>query len=124
MTSLKLAFKSWGQSAKLKPYYRKENIIMTKTYDLCVKTGSYITSNGENKNSYENIGVMLENENGPFILLKSSFNPAGIKREDGRSSILVSLFAPKEKESNTTAQEERTIAFDEQHEVLTEAIPF
>lgn len=89
---------------------------MTKKYDLCVKTGSY-EKNGETKHSYENIGVMLENGNGPFILLKSHFNPAGVIREEGRSSILVSLFAPKD---TATPREERTLGLEEQPAVMGE----
>ena len=97
---------------------------MTKKYDLCVKTGTYTDKNGETKSSWENIGIMIENDNGPFILLKSHFNPAGISHEEGRSSILVSMFAQKENTEILPALNEKTIRFNKRAAGLSEAIPF
>jgi len=65
-----------------------------KVYDLAVKTGSY-EKNGETKNRYENIGAVMEGENGQFMFLKRSFNPAGVPFKDGSESIIVSMFEPK-----------------------------
>jgi hypothetical protein len=67
---------------------------MKKLYDLAVKTGSY-EKNGETKNKYENIGAIMEGENGKFIFIKRTFNPAGVEVQPGRSDIIVSMFAPK-----------------------------
>ena len=67
---------------------------MKKLYDLAVKTGSY-EKNGETKNRYENIGAVMEGENGQFMFLKRSFNPAGVPFKDGSESIIVSMFEPK-----------------------------
>ena len=62
-----------------------------KKYDLCVKTGSYTDKQGNEKISWENIGVLMEGNNGnPFILMKPYFNPAGIAREEGRDNIIIS----------------------------------
>jgi hypothetical protein len=67
-----------------------------KTHDLCVKTGSY-ESNGETKGRWMNVGALMEdNEGRPFIMLNACFNPAGIQREEGRESILVSCFEPQQ----------------------------
>ncbi|GAF89229.1 unnamed protein product [marine sediment metagenome] len=71
---------------------------MPKKYDLLVKVGSYEV-NGETKNRYENIGAVLENEKGPYIMLKKTFNPAGVETEPGRDSIFVSMFEPKPRQS-------------------------
>lgn len=46
----------------------------THVYDLAVKTGEY-ESNGQTKGRYENIGKVLRNDNGQFMLLKKTFNP-------------------------------------------------
>lgn len=64
---------------------------MRKLYDLCVKTGSY-QKDGETRNRYENIGALMEGDNGKFIFLKKTFNPAGVETQDGRESIIVSMF--------------------------------
>lgn len=72
---------------------------MTKKYDLAVKTGSY-QKDGETKNRYENIGAVFQGDDGPFIVLKRSFNPAGVPFKEGSDSIIVSCFAPKDNQGN------------------------
>lgn len=76
---------------------------MGKKYDLAVVTGTY-QKDGETKKRYENIGVVMENDNGMYMLLKKTFNPAGI--QDGKESIIVSMFEPKPR-SNQGAYEQR-----------------
>jgi hypothetical protein len=71
---------------------------MKKVYDLAVKVGSY-QKDGETKNRYENVGAIMEGDKGQFMFLKRSFNPAGIDA-DGKESIIISMFAPKEKTGN------------------------
>ena len=72
-----------------------------KKYDLCVKTGSYTDKQGNEKISWEKVGVLMEGSNGnPFILMKPHFNPAGIAREEGRDNIIISLFE-KDKQNNS-----------------------
>lgn len=68
-----------------------------KKYDLAVKTGSY-ERNGETKNRYENIGAVWQGENGPYITLKRSFNPAGVLFKEGSDSIIVSCFEPRDEQ--------------------------
>lgn len=68
----------------------------TKLYDLCVATRNYTDNTGANKTVWENVGSVLENNEGRiFIMLKAHFNPAGITRKEGSESILVSMFVPK-----------------------------
>lgn len=67
---------------------------MKKLYDLAVRTGSYI-KDGLEKGKYENIGAVMEGDNGKFMFLKRSFNPAGVPFKDGSESIIVSMFTPK-----------------------------
>lgn len=69
---------------------------MKKTYDLAVKTGTYKDKNGEQKNRYENIGTVVEGDNGPYIIMKRTFNPAGVPNPENRDTIVVSMFAPKD----------------------------
>jgi hypothetical protein len=42
---------------------------MAKKYDLAVKVGSYVDRNGQEKNKWQNIGVVLDGQYGPYILL-------------------------------------------------------
>ena len=69
---------------------------MAKLYDLAVKIGSY-EKNGETKNKYENVGVVMSGEHGPYIILKRTFNPAGIGEGE---SIFISMFEPRKKEDD------------------------
>jgi hypothetical protein len=74
-----------------------------KTADLAVKVGSY-EKNGKQKARYENIGMVLTNDDGSsMMLIKRTFNPAGVPNPDGKDSIVISKFdvvedAPKNDE--------------------------
>ena len=77
-----------------------------KKYDLCVRM-SYTDKNGDTKTSWENVGVMMENGNGPYILIKPWVNFAGFPREDGRTHLIVSLFEHKENDQRSNRSNER-----------------
>ena len=65
---------------------------MKKLYDLTIKTGSYM-KDGAEKGRYENVGAVMEKDDGGrFILLKRSFNPAGVPYREGSDSIILSMF--------------------------------
>lgn len=66
-----------------------------KLYDVAVKTCSYI-KDGEEKGRYENVGSMWQGDNGTYLVLKRTFNPAGVPFKDGSDSIFLSLFEPRE----------------------------
>lgn len=68
----------------------------TKKYDVAVKTGEYTDRNGEKKNRYENVGAVMQGDNGPYIMLKRTFNPAGVPGQDNRDTVLLSLFEPRD----------------------------
>lgn len=69
---------------------------MAKKYDLVVKVGEYTDSQGQTKGRFKNVGVMMQGDNGPYILLERTFNPAGVGGNDGRESIIISLYEPKQ----------------------------
>jgi len=69
---------------------------MAKLYDVAVKTGSYTDKSGATKGRYENIGVMMEGDNGPYLMLKRTFNPAGVPGNAERDNIICSLFKPSD----------------------------
>lgn len=67
--------------------------------DIAVRTSTYTDNNGEQKGRYENIGSLFRKDNGDlFMTIKATFNPAGIEREPGKDSIIVSLFDIKDKQ--------------------------
>ena len=69
---------------------------MSKLYDLCVSTRHYRDNVGNNRAVWENIGSIVENNDGKiYMMLKAHFNPAGISRKESSESILVSMFVPK-----------------------------
>jgi len=69
-----------------------------KVYDIAVKTGEY-QKDGETKNRYENVGVIMKGDNGSFIIMNRTFNPAGVPNPECRNTVLLSLFAVKDKDT-------------------------
>ena len=63
---------------------------------LVVKTGSYTDREGNQKNNYERLGVLMENSNGMYLLLKPSMSLAGLhmlQNPNGdRDRLMVSVF--------------------------------
>lgn len=90
---------------------------MAKLYDLVISTGTY-EKGGETKKKYKNIGAMIEGDKGPYLLMDRTFNPAGVPGQEGRESVLISLFAPKDgqqpapRQQRQAAQPMRTHAPD------------
>jgi len=69
---------------------------MGKKYDLVVKVGEYTDGQGQTQGRFKNVGVMMDGDKGPYILLDRTFNPAGVGGNEGRESIIVSLYEPKD----------------------------
>lgn len=65
-----------------------------KRYDLAVKTGTYM-KDGEEKNRYQNIGAVFQGDNGFYMVLDRTFNPAGVPNPDNRDGVIVSMFEPR-----------------------------
>lgn len=68
----------------------------TKKYDLAVKTGEYTNRDGETKGRYKNIGSIWQGDNGFYMVLDRTFNPAGVPFKEGSDSIFVSMFEPRQ----------------------------
>ena len=65
----------------------------TKVRDLAVKVSDYTDNQGQQKGRYENIGSLMKGEDGGFfIIMKRTFNPAGVPNPEGRDSIMVGCF--------------------------------
>lgn len=69
--------------------------------ELAIAVSTYEDRNsGQTKNRYENIGVLMESTNdrgetNRYIMMKRSFNPAGVPFKQGSDKVLISLFDPK-----------------------------
>jgi len=95
---------------------------MGKKYDLAVKVGSYTDQYGNQKNRYKNIGALMTgNDGGEYILLEKTFNPAGVASD--RESIMISLFTPKENNSQTTHNQQKQDGYAPQP-AIDDEIPF
>lgn len=79
----------------------------TKLYDLAVKTGEYTDQSGQQKGRYENVGAVMQGDNGQFIMLKRTFNPAGVPDLSGRGgdSVLISCFEPNNQQGGQRPQQ-------------------
>jgi len=62
-----------------------------KTHNLAVKVGEY-QKDGQTKNRYINVGSVMSGENGQFILMDRTFNPAGVPNPENKDSVLISVF--------------------------------
>jgi len=76
----------------------------TKVYDIAVKTGEYI-KDGETKGRYENIGAVMKGDDGSFVILKRTFNPAGVPNPENRDTLIASLFSDKPKQQQAQVQQ-------------------
>lgn len=69
---------------------------MANHKDIAVKTGTYTDAQGNTKSRYENVGKLMQGNDGPYILLKRTFNPAGVTVETGRDMLVLSIFDARE----------------------------
>ena len=80
----------------------------TKIYDLAVKTGEYTNGQGETKGRYQNVGaIMQKDDGGKFIMLERWFSPAGVPNPENRSNVLLSMFPPKDASGVGQAQQQQ-----------------
>lgn len=64
-----------------------------KVGNLSVKTGEYVNAQNETKGRYENAGTLMQGDDGGFyVILKKTFNPAGVNGGDGKDSIILSVY--------------------------------
>ena len=88
---------------------------MKKLYDLAVATSKYKDRNGNEKSHWENVGFIIENDKGnKFMMLKATFNPAGIERKPGSDSVSIAMFTPKDKNNTGSSRSSSSNPFDEE----------
>lgn len=70
-------------------------------FNAAVKASEYQDKNGNTKARWENVGsVMVDEKNNSFLVLKRTFNPAGVPNPDNRDSVIVYFFTPKDERDN------------------------
>ena len=85
-----------------------------KTHDIVAKVGEYTDRQGTTKARYENVGALMQGDNGPFIMMKRTFNIAGLPN-DGRDNALLSCFEPRDDQQQGTRQQSaRQSSYDAQ----------
>lgn len=96
-----------------------------KIKDLAVKTGSYTDRSGQTKGRYENVGSILQMDDGSkMMLLKRSFNPAGVPCKEGSDQIIISMFDPKERDGGSSAPQSAPATAARPAVDYDESIPF
>ena len=83
-----------------------------KTHDIVAKVGEYTDRQGNTKARYENVGALMQGDNGPFIMMKRTFNIAGLPN-DGRDNALLSCFEPRD-DQQPRQQSARQASYDAQ----------
>lgn len=85
-----------------------------KTHDIVAKVGEYTDRQGNTKARYENVGALMQGDNGPFIMMKRTFNIAGLP-QDGRDNALLSCFEPRDDQQQGNRQHSaRQASYDAQ----------
>jgi hypothetical protein len=80
----------------------------TRKYDLAVKTGSYTDRDGKQKNRYQNIGVIMQGDDGGhYALLDPLINLAAVPREAGKDRVMVSMFQPNNDQQQQAPRQQR-----------------
>ena len=99
-----------------------------KIRELVVKTGSYRDRDGNEKPRWKNVGSLMESEDGgKFILLDTTFNPAGVPNPDNRDNVLISIFEMKDKDGGQRQQSapaQRQAPAPQQPNIADDDIPF
>ena len=91
----------------------------TKLYDCMVAVSKYKDQQGNDKTKWENIGAIWQNtdQNGntySTLMIKRTFNPAGLEAKDGADSVRVSLFKPKQQQQQGQVQTQQQTAYNPQ----------
>lgn len=90
-----------------------------KLYDIAVANGSYTDVEGNKKNRYANIGVVMQTDDGnAFAILERNVNLAGFPYDAEKgNSVIASLFQP---DSQTRGQKQTPNSASE----MKDDIPF
>lgn len=71
----------------------------TKIGKVMVKTGEY-QSQGTTKGRYAKVGMLMQGENGFFLIMDRTFNPAGVPNPDNSDTFFASVFTDDKNQGN------------------------
>ena len=83
-----------------------------------IKNGEFTNKDGEVKNKWVQVGTILENNNGEYVLLDPTINLAGFDRQ-GRDNLIASIFEDTAKKSSMARIEDKNPEVD-----FSDDIPF
>lgn len=99
---------------------------------LVIKTGEYTNAQGETKGEYTRLGVMMDGDNGPYLLLDPCVNLAGcltkqnmMNHKNGkkvRDSLMISVFEEENQQQRQAPQQQQSRSSTDGFEDQT--IPF
>ena len=90
--------------------------VLRMTKRLAAKTGTYQNQQGEQKGEYTQIGVLMNGDNGEYMLLDPTVNLAGVLAKQNamafnegkpmRTSVMVSVFANENQQQQPQQQQQ------------------
>jgi len=81
---------------------------MGKIGNIKVKVGTF-EKDGQTKGKYVDVGVLMQGQDGGmFILLNTTFNPAGVPNPEGKESILCSVFTDQPQQGQQYNSQQQT----------------
>ena len=72
---------------------------MPKKYDVVAKNGEYTDKSGAVKSRWLNVGSIMENDKGLYMIMNRTFNPAGLPNPENKEGCFLSLFPAKESQN-------------------------
>lgn len=89
---------------------------MQKLYDAVVKTGEYTDGQGNTKGRYENVGSVMQGDNGQFLILKRTFNAAGVPNPENKDSVIVSFFEQNQQQGGNHGNSQQQGGYNNQQQ--------
>ena len=80
---------------------------MGKIGRLACKVGSY-QKDGVTKGKYVDVGVLMQSQDGSmYVLMNTTFNPAGVPNPENKESIIVSVFMDNQQQQQNTQPQQQ-----------------
>ena len=79
---------------------------------LMVKNGEYTNAQGETKGKWVQVGVILSNDKGEFVILEPSINLAGLPRSE-KGGVMVSIFEDQPRNQGQHPPQQQQNSYDQ-----------
>jgi hypothetical protein len=91
-----------------------------KKYDVVASNGKYIGKDGTEKTRWVNVGSIMENDKGLYMVMSRTFNPAGLPNPNNNETCFLSLFPAKDTQNRAPIDKGNAYVADD----LSDDIPF